>query len=81
MTVSEATRHFVYVEADEICEFFPCRREPFEIRIGDKKFDVDIDEENRIWAASFKDYIEFKKGNVLVLKKNRDGSFILSLEK
>lgn len=78
---TEARRHFIYIEADQICEFFPCRREPFKIRIGDREFDVEIDNENRIWAASFREYIEFKEGNVLVLKKNRDGSFALSSER
>ena len=81
MTVSEATRHFVYVEADEICEFFPCRREPFKIRIDDEEFDVEIDNRNRIWEASLRNHIGFKEGNVFVFKKNSDGSFTLSLEK
>lgn len=81
MTVSEATRHFIYIEAGEIWKFFPCRKERFKVRIGGRKFDVEIDDGNRMWAASFRDYIEFKKGNVLVFKKNRDDSFTLSLEK
>lgn len=81
MTPSEAKRHFVYIERENICEFFPCPREPFKIRIGDKEFEVEIDNENRIWAALFRDYVEFNEGNVFVFRKNRDDSFTLSLEK
>ena len=81
ITPSEARYCYIFVEKDVRGRFFPPRWKVFRIRIDGEEFGVAIDSHYRIWAAVFKNKIEFEEGNFFVFKKNSDGSFTLSLGK
>lgn len=77
---SEEKRHFIYV----LCSawgLFPISGAPFTVKIHDKEVEVKLDKQHRIWAADFRDYIPFRKGNIFVFKRNPDNSFSLTLKR
>jgi len=80
LSYTEAKRHFIYVQS-ATWESFPPSGEPFTLRVGERKFEVKLDKLNRIWSADFRDYIDLTRNNVVVFKKDKDGSFVLSLKK
>jgi hypothetical protein len=79
LNYTEAKRHFIYVQS-AAWELFPPSGEPFTLRVGGRKFEVQLDKEDRIWSNDFRDYIDLARNNVVVLKKDKDGSFVLSLK-
>lgn len=78
LTSSEAKRHYIYLESDAITKIFPPIGKPFKLKIGKEEFKVKIGDYFKINATEFKDYIDFREGNVLVFKKAPDGSFTLN---
>jgi hypothetical protein len=78
---SEAKRHYIFIEKSARGQLLPPRWKVFKIRIGEEEFEVTIDTNYRIWGGVFKDYIDFKEGNVFVFRKNPDGIINLSVEK
>jgi len=77
---TEGKRHFIYVAA-VAWEMFPKSGKPFTLNIGEKKYKAKLDGQNRIWTSDFRDFIDLSIGNTVVLKKNSDNSFSLSLKK
>lgn len=80
LSPTEARRHFVYVDGKHR-EIFPHPGERFNVVVGSQKIEVAIDKQWRIWAAMFWDKLpHFEGGNVVVLSKQRNGSFTVSIE-
>lgn len=77
LSVTEANRHYVYIEK-QYRDIFPPFGETIRIIIDDYKVEAKIDRLNRIWASLFWDHLDFEMGKTIVFTKNPDGSFNVS---
>ena len=81
LTFSESNRHYIYITKN-YRDIFPPAGKEFMIVIDNRKFEAKVGKQNnRIWAANFRDYIDMSEGITLVLSKNPDGSFTLKTRK
>jgi hypothetical protein len=77
---SEAERYFIYIEASGR-SIFPKQHEKFEVIVKGESFNVEIDSCWRIWANYFWSLLpSFKTGDLVILEKNKDDSFNVSVE-
>lgn len=80
LTAMEAKRHYIYIKAEHR-GMFPPVGEKFEVIVENDKSEVSVDTEDRIWASLFWDHLSiFEKGQVVIMTKNRDGSFTVTME-
>lgn len=77
---SEAERYFIYIEK-AVREMFPKPRNRFDVIVKGNPFDVEIDDNWRIWANYFWDILpSFKEGDIIIIEKNGDDSFTITIE-
>jgi predicted transposase YbfD/YdcC len=77
---SEVERYFIYISSSGR-SMFPKQHEQFKVMVNGKSFNVEIDSHWRIWANYFWRLLpSFKEDNTLIMEKNPDSSFNISVE-
>ena len=74
---TESARFFIKIDAEHL-SMFPEIKKEFTLVVKDKRFEVSIDRQRRLWAFKFRSLLDFSYGSVFEITKNRENIYYLN---